>query len=163
MNKLKILSCYTKRMNKLKILNLFGSKQFTSYNGPSHPINYGIIATERVRYLGISSMFDCQGCNNKIKNKKEIQKYVYELCNLIDVKRNGDCRIKYFGEHDRFAGLSMIQFIETSLISGHFSDSTESAYIDIFSCKPYDTLKVLEFTKAFFEAKSSKMDVYYRY
>jgi S-adenosylmethionine/arginine decarboxylase-like enzyme len=46
----------------------------------------------------------------------------------------------------------MIQLIETSLISGHFANLTNNAYIDIFSCKPYEPDQVVVFTKDFFEA-----------
>jgi S-adenosylmethionine/arginine decarboxylase-like enzyme len=46
----------------------------------------------------------------------------------------------------------MIQLIETSLISGHFANLTNSAYIDIFSCKAYDPDTVAEFTRKFFQA-----------
>ncbi|MCJ7790028.1 MAG: S-adenosylmethionine decarboxylase, partial [Candidatus Atribacteria bacterium] len=39
----------------------------------------------------------------------------------------------------------------------HFTNSTNNAYIDIFSCKYYNPLAVEEFTKKFFEAKETKM------
>jgi len=45
----------------------------------------------------------------------------------------------------------MIQLIETSLISGHFANLTNSAYIDIFSCKGYDRTR-LPSSPEFFEA-----------
>ena len=41
----------------------------------------------------------------------------------------------------------MVQLIETSLISGHFANDTNSAYLDIFSCKGYDPAVVEEFSK----------------
>jgi S-adenosylmethionine/arginine decarboxylase-like enzyme len=57
------------------------------------------------------------------------------------------------------AGYSMIQLIETSLISGHFANLTDSAYIDIFSCKAYDPGRVAEFTRTFFEASFVEVHV----
>ena len=36
------------------------------------------------------------------------------------------------------AGISFVQMIETSNISGHLVDMNGDAYIDIFSCKPVD-------------------------
>jgi S-adenosylmethionine/arginine decarboxylase-like enzyme len=53
----------------------------------------------------------------------------------------------------------MVQLIETSLISGHFANLNNAAYIDIFSCNPYDPEEAARFTQAFFEAKSCQMHV----
>lgn len=50
----------------------------------------------------------------------------------------------------------MDQFIETSLISGHFANATNAAYIDIFSCKGYDARKTAYFCKGFFNAERLK-------
>jgi S-adenosylmethionine/arginine decarboxylase-like enzyme len=56
----------------------------------------------------------------------------------------------------------MTQFIETSLISGHFADETNSGFIDIFSCKVYDPMKAAQFTKDYFETTSAKVGVIFR-
>jgi hypothetical protein len=57
----------------------------------------------------------------------------------------------------------MIQLIETSLISGHFANDTDRAYLDIFSCKGYDPATVEEFSRDFFGARSSSSSVLLRY
>lgn len=44
----------------------------------------------------------------------------------------------------------MTQFIETSLISGHFANDTNAASLDIFSCKSYDPAVVENFARTFF-------------
>jgi S-adenosylmethionine/arginine decarboxylase-like enzyme len=75
------------------------------------------------------------------------------------MKRFGDCQVVHFGEEERVAGFSMIQLIETSLISGHFANLTNSAYIDIFSCKAYDPDKIAAFTREFFEASFVEVHV----
>ena len=49
----------------------------------------------------------------------------------------------------------MLQLIETSLISGHFANDSNRAYLDIFSCKPYDPSVVEQFSREFFSASSS--------
>ena len=67
-----------------------------------------------------------------------------------------------FGEDDEVLGYSMTQFIETSLISGHFADKTNSAYIDIFSCKIYNPMKAAKFTQDYFQARSAKIGVILR-
>ncbi len=84
------------------------------------------------------------------------------LCELIGMKRYGDCQIVHFGE-GRVAGYSMVQLIETSLISGHFANDSNRAYLDIFSCKGYDPAVVEEFSRIFFGALKSTASVTLRY
>ena len=55
-----------------------------------------------------------------------------------------------FGEDERVSGFSMTQLIETSLISGHFANQSNTAYLDVFSCKPYDPAVVEEFAIGYF-------------
>ena len=103
---------------------------------------------------GLLTSLDLYGCNPEIiRDSDKIKQYVRELCDLIDMKRFGECQVVHFGEDERVAGYSMIQLIETSLISGHFANHSNAAYIDIFSCKPYDSQRVADFTKGFFKAK----------
>lgn len=107
---------------------------------------------------GLLTSVDLYSCNSKtIRDAEAIKKYVSELCLLIEMKRFGETKVVHFGEDEKVAGYSMVQLIETSLISGHFTNSTNNAYIDIFSCKYYNPLAVEEFTKKFFEAKETKM------
>jgi len=102
---------------------------------------------------GYLTSLDVYGCNpDFIRDAEKIRTYVKELCVLIDMKRFGECQVVHFGKEDRVEGFSMVQLIETSLISGHFANLTNAAYIDIFSCKPYDPEQVARFTKEFFEA-----------
>ena len=104
---------------------------------------------------GLLTSLDIYDCNpDIIRNAHEIKRYVIELCDLIEMKRFGECQVVHFGEDERVAGYSMIQLIETSLISGHFANLTNAAYIDIFSCKPYDPEKVTDFSRAFFQGRA---------
>jgi len=112
---------------------------------------------------GLSASIDLQNCDpDTIRSREKIQAYVVALCDLIGMKRYGDCRIVHFGE-GRVAGYSMIQLIETSLISGHFANDTNRAYLDIFSCKGYDPAAAEAFSKAYFGATSSVSSVTLRY
>jgi S-adenosylmethionine/arginine decarboxylase-like enzyme len=112
---------------------------------------------------GISTALDLQDCHpGTIRDRDRIEAYVVALCELIGMKRYGVCQIVHFGE-GRVAGYSMIQLIETSLISGHFADDTNRAYLDIFSCKRYDPSVVEAFSRQFFGARSSTASVTLRY
>jgi hypothetical protein len=53
----------------------------------------------------------------------------------------------------------MTQLIETSLISGHFANLTKAAYIDIFSCRAYDSDRVAQFSKDFFRAEAVRTHI----
>ena len=108
---------------------------------------------------GLSASIDLQNCDpDTIRSRKKIQAYVVALCELIGMKRYGDCQIVHFGE-GRVAGYSMIQLIETSLISAHFANDTNRAYLDIFSCKGYDPAVVEAFSREFFGAAKSACSV----
>ena len=115
---------------------------------------------ERPAPWGWLTSLDLYDCNPEIiQDSDQIRRYVRQLCDLIEMRRFGDCQVVHFGEDDRVAGYSMIQFIETSLISGHFANLSNTAYIDIFSCKPYDPEKAASFSQAFFGAKHVEIHV----
>tara|TARA_B100000508_G_scaffold141090_1_gene146257 strand:+ start:842 stop:1222 length:381 start_codon:yes stop_codon:yes gene_type:complete len=106
------------------------------------------------RSWGILTSIDLHNCNPEtIRDAEKIKDYVVELCEKIDVKRFGECQVVHFADHnEEVAGFSMVQLIETSLISAHFANKTNHTYLDIFSCKYYNPKVVEGFSKEFFEA-----------
>lgn len=99
----------------------------------------------------IIDLYDCD--QEKISTEAHIQRYARELCDVIEMKAYGEPMTPYFGENcEHTKGYSLLQFIETSSITGHFSEGTGAAYINIFSCKPYDVKLAEEFTQNFFGA-----------
>jgi S-adenosylmethionine decarboxylase len=106
---------------------------------------------------GILSSIDLYDCDPQIiRDAKAIRRFVAELCDLIKMKRYGKTQVVHFGEDERVAGFSMTQLIETSLISAHFANQSNTTYLDVFSCKAYDPKTVVEFSKKFFKAKKVK-------
>jgi len=100
---------------------------------------------------GMASSVDVYDCDpTTIRDAAKIRQFVVELCDLIGMRRFGDTQIVHFGEEERVAGFSMVQLIETSLVSGHFANQTNTAYLDVFSCKPHDPDVVSAFAQAFF-------------
>ncbi len=100
---------------------------------------------------GVSSSIDIYNCDpDKIRSAENIRRFVAELCELIEMKRFGETLVINFGEDERVAGYSMVQLIETSLISAHFSNLTNTTYLDVFSCKSYDPEIVKEFSQTYF-------------
>ena len=126
---------------------------------------YDLVQTSFIYHnsWGMSMTIDCKNCNpDFIRDPEKIKQYVEELCRIIDMKRYGDCNVVYFGEDKKVEGYSMTQFIETSLISGHFANETNTAYIDLFSCKMYNPQDALNFTKDFFQSYQSASIVSFR-
>ncbi|KUK55120.1 MAG: S-adenosylmethionine decarboxylase related protein [Atribacteria bacterium 34_128] len=103
---------------------------------------------------GLLTSIDLHYCNPKIiRDAEAIKQYVNKLCQIIEMKRYGDTQVVNFGKEERVAGFSMTQLIETSLISGHFANQSNAAYIDVFSCKYYNPQVVADFTQKYFQAK----------
>jgi len=100
---------------------------------------------------GIASSIDIYDCDPQlIRSAERIKQFVVELCDLIEMRRFGETVVVHFGEDERVAGYSMVQLIETSLISAHFANQTNTIYLDVFSCKPYDPAVVADFAQRFF-------------
>lgn len=101
----------------------------------------------------ILNLYDCDLA--KISSGDEIKKFVIELCdNVIHMKRYGEALIPHFG-HDNpiTSGYSLVQLIETSSVTAHFSEYKKSVYLNIFSCAWFDPDKTAEFCKTFFGAQ----------
>ena len=106
---------------------------------------------------------DLKGCDQaSIRDAEKIHRFIIELCDLIDMHRFGEPQIIHFGPNERVARFSMTQLIETSLVSGHFANETNAAYLDIFSCKEYEPSKAAEFCKTFFGAETATYQVLFR-
>lgn len=102
---------------------------------------------------GLSASIDLHDCNpSHIKNPVKMREFVIRLCDLIGMKRYGETRIERFGDGS-LNGCSLFQFIETSSITAHFDETQDRAFIDIFSCKPFDTELAAQFSQEFFEAR----------
>lgn len=109
---------------------------------------------------GIASAIDIYNCDPEIiRDADAIRRFVVELCDLIEMKRFGETQVVHFGEDERVAGYSMVQLIETSLISGHFANLTNAVYLDVFSCKPYLPEMVQDFAEKFFKGTHSHLNI----
>jgi len=113
---------------------------------------------------GVASSIDIYDCDPRtIRDADKIRQFVEQLCDLIEMKRFGETTVVHFGEDEKVAGYSMIQLIETSLISAHFANLTNTTYLDVFSCKPYDPQVVEEFAQKYFGGSRCVTNVNMRY
>lgn len=79
-----------------------------------------------------------------------IANFSADLVKGIDMKAYGSPQIVMFGEGNK-KGYTLVQLIETSNITGHFCEESNDAYIDIFSCKPYDIMEAIRIVQKHFE------------
>ncbi len=109
---------------------------------------------------GLSGAIDLGGCDPRaISDPAHIERFVVALCDLIEMRRFGEPLIVRFGADPRVCGYSLAQLIETSLISGHFAEESQSAYIDIFSCKAYRPHLAAEFCRRWFGAATVRVSL----
>jgi S-adenosylmethionine decarboxylase len=115
---------------------------------------------EEMGAWGLYSSVDIHNCDpDIIRDAEMIRQYVIQLCDVIGMKRFGETQVVNFGEDERVAGYSMTQLIETSLISGHFANLTNTSYIDVFSCKYYDPEVVAHFSLSYFKGSDYTLNI----
>jgi S-adenosylmethionine/arginine decarboxylase-like enzyme len=119
---------------------------------------------KKSKIYGMELILDLYDCNPKIiRSKRKILEYTTKICKLIKMKRYGKPICERFGFGKNYTiGYSLIQLIETSSITAHFSELWNRAFINIFSCKTFNEKIATDFTKKFFEARKVKKRVLFR-
>ena len=114
---------------------------------------------ENSKAWGIATAIDLYGCDpDAIRDAKKIERFTHQLCDMLRVKRFGETQIVRFGRDPKVYGYSMVQLIETSLVSAHFAEDSNAVYLDVFSCKWYDAQIAAEFARRFFSAERVRLD-----
>lgn len=85
-----------------------------------------------------------------IKNAENIKNFAIELVREIDMKAFGEPVVVHFGDGNK-EGYTLVQLIETSNITAHFSNDTASAYVNVFSCKPFEKEVVKDVLQKYFK------------
>ena len=104
---------------------------------------------------GLELIIDLKGCDLSDLNKERLGRFFVELCDLIKMKRHGDPI--FWEDHSdipHLRGTSGIQFIETSNVVCHPLPILKAVYLNIFSCKEFDTEVALKFCVDFWKATS---------
>jgi S-adenosylmethionine decarboxylase len=114
-------------------------------------------ANAEVSPYGIELILDLHECDTSRFNRSAIEEFFTELCVRIDMER---CDLHFWDDvgvpekeqqtHPKTKGTSAIQFILTSTIVIHTLDLMRAAYVNIFSCKEFDTDEAAEFTAKWF-------------
>ncbi len=112
---------------------------------------------------GLLTSIDLRKCDpDKIRSKEVISQFAIDLCEYIKMKRFGDPIVVRFGPTPKVEGYSLAQLIETSMISGHFAEDTDRAFIDVFSCREYPPKKTALFCQNYFCAEEMEYSVVFR-
>ena len=108
-------------------------------------------------YFGYHLLLDCSGCE-KIDSRENIYNWIKYLVPTIDMIAAGEPWIEYLLEDDPKQGYTLMQAITTSSITAHFMELDGSAYIDIFSCKPFDIIVAQSVVQNYFEPKKMRVN-----
>lgn len=111
--------------------------------------------TSTLTAWGVSVTVDLVGCpRERVTSGPLLREFVERLIPLIGMQAHGPCHVDRFGE-GALEGWSAMQFITTSSIIVHLDEVECRAFIDIFSCKPFDVQIAETFAKDFFQAAGS--------
>lgn len=107
---------------------------------------------------GKELILDLHDCNPKTFNRMSIKHFCDALCAQLKMIPADihfwdyiDSPEDYEIDPDHLKGTSVIQFIRTSNITIHTLDVLKSVYLNIFSCKDFDTEMAGKSAKNFFE------------
>lgn len=104
---------------------------------------------------GKELILDLHECDPATFTKSSLEKFFISLCDEIDMERE-DLHFWADDENDpvetdpQIVGTSAIQFIRTSNITIHCLDLLKKAFVNIFSCKDFDSEVVKTFTSNWF-------------
>ncbi len=114
-----------------------------------------------MKNYGKELILDIHNCDPTTFTRKSIRNYFKKLCDLIDMER---CELYWWDDYGippeeqqtepHMKGTSAIQFISTSNITIHTLDLLENVYLNIFSCKEFDSDLVKKFSEDWFKGKT---------
>jgi len=90
-----------------------------------------------------------------IRCSNNIYQFTKRLVHKIDMVAYGEPQIVMFGTGNK-KGYTLVQLIETSNITAHFVEETNDLYLDVFSCKPFETRDVMSVLQDSFNPANSQ-------
>jgi len=114
------------------------------------------------RSWGYHLIVNAGGCDPEaIRSKEVIRQFSEELVQRIDMVAYGKPQIVRFGTSVQ-KGYTLVQLIETSCISAHFSEESNEVYLDVFSCKTFEKKDALAVFTKYFSPKKMTTDFFKR-
>lgn len=124
--------------------------------------------TENCPY-GLELILDLHGCDSSRFTRSSLKDFFREICELIDME---PCELHFWDDvgvpleeqqtDPKTKGTSAVQFILTSTIVVHTLDLMQTVYVNIFSCKAFDTDEAARFTANWFSASDWTSNVVVR-
>jgi len=104
---------------------------------------------------GLELIIDLKECDLSDLSKEKLSDFFVKLCDRIKMVRYGEPLFwEDHSEIPHLRGVSAIQFIQTSNIVCHPLPMLNAVYLNIFSCKEFDTEDALKFCVEFWKAGS---------
>lgn len=108
---------------------------------------------------GQELIVDLHNCDTTRNTRHDIEEFCKQLCDLIGMQRSDlhfwdDVGVPVEEQQmdPKTKGTSAVQFILTSTIVIHTLDLLATVFVNIFSCKEFDTDKAAQFTAAWFSS-----------
>lgn len=98
---------------------------------------------------GNEVIVDCRGCNDRIDDASQIEKFIEDLCDKIDMERVGKPVFIFISDLDDKSGWTCFQMIRTSNVTMHGCMNGD-AFFNVFSCKDVDPTVVADTIKEWF-------------
>lgn len=113
-----------------------------------------------MKFYGEELILDLHGCDVTKFDRHHLTIFFRELCKLIDMIPedlhfwdNEDTPEEERRTEPHIEGISAVQFILTSNITIHTLVQLKTVYINIFSCKEFESVPATDFCIEFFSAK----------
>ncbi|MBU0574287.1 MAG: S-adenosylmethionine decarboxylase [Candidatus Margulisbacteria bacterium] len=117
---------------------------------------------EKIKYRsGSHLMLDCFGClKEKLQDGAYIHQALETLTKKMQMNKIRDPYVfRYDGKSEDEHGISGILLIEESHITIHSFPKKQHVFVDIFSCRDFDTNLAINFLVNSFEAKDHKVEI----
>lgn len=119
-----------------------------------------------MRTYGKELILDIHNCDISKFNRRQLKKFINELCTLIDMKQ---CKLTWWDyfwwpkflvdPNPLTYGTSVVQFIMTSNITIHTLDKLGKLYLNIFTCKDFNEKEAEVFTANWFNGQVAKATI----
>ena len=103
---------------------------------------------------GTHLIIDLKGCKNleRLSDKRFIESFLLELVRIAKMKAITKPNVLYYEHEDREeSGVTGFVIIAESHVSVHTYPFKESLYLDLFSCKIFDSKKITDYIKETFQ------------
>lgn len=128
------------------------------------------IGSDHSGSYGRELILDLHECDASKFTRLSIEQFFTELCDLIEMER---CDLHFWDDvgvaeeerqtNPKTKGTSAVQFILTSTIVIHTLDLMNKVYLNVFSCKEFDTEEATTFVVNWFDAKDCIANVVTRH